>query len=59
MNERMWNNPATRSNVELIQSRGIRVMSVGEGELACMAEGKGRMLEPAAIMKELLAALGT
>ncbi len=46
MNRRMWDNPATRSNLVLLRSRGVRVFGPGEGEQACGETGPGRMLEP-------------
>ncbi len=45
MNTRMWDNAATRHNIELLQARGARVLPVGSGELACGTEGPGRMIE--------------
>ena len=58
MNNRMWDNPATRENVALLRGRDIHVLDVGHGELACGTVGSGRMLEPPEIVsavKELLA----
>jgi len=43
MNERMWLNPATRANVETLKSRGITVLDVEHGELACGIVGAGRL----------------
>lgn len=43
MNEKMWQNPATQANVALLKERGIRVLEVEEGELACGAVGPGRL----------------
>ncbi|WJW75765.1 bifunctional phosphopantothenoylcysteine decarboxylase/phosphopantothenate--cysteine ligase CoaBC [Thiohalobacter sp. IOR34] len=53
MNVAMWDHPATRANVALLESRGVALLGPAEGELACGEAGAGRMLEPA----ELLAAL--
>lgn len=44
MNTAMWNNIAVESNIALIKKRGIRVLPVGYGSLACGDEGAGRML---------------
>jgi phosphopantothenoylcysteine decarboxylase/phosphopantothenate--cysteine ligase len=53
MNNRMYDNPATQANLELLASRGVTVIAPGEGELASHGEhGIGRLAEPA----ELLAA---
>ena len=46
MNENMWDNPATVDNVALLKKRGIRMVEVGEGDLACGYKGRGRMAEP-------------
>lgn len=53
MNENMWDHPATRANVETLRARGVRIVDVGEGELACGREGRGRMADPEAIMRVL------
>jgi phosphopantothenoylcysteine decarboxylase/phosphopantothenate--cysteine ligase len=49
MNERMWDHPATRQNAATLQSRGVTVVDVDTGELACGA-GRGRMASLDAIM---------
>lgn len=46
MNVNMWKNSATVSNVDTLVSRGITVLPVGFGELACGVIDEGRMLEP-------------
>jgi phosphopantothenoylcysteine decarboxylase / phosphopantothenate---cysteine ligase len=51
MNEKMWNNPATRENVATLRKRGVHMAAVGRGDLACGWEGAGRMLEPEEIVK--------
>ncbi len=43
MNERMWLNPATQDNVEILKKRGITVLDVEKGELACGVVGAGRL----------------
>jgi phosphopantothenoylcysteine synthetase/decarboxylase len=50
MNTQMWQHPATRANVEMLQSHGSRLIGPAEGRLACGAEGPGRM----APVKEIL-----
>jgi phosphopantothenoylcysteine decarboxylase/phosphopantothenate--cysteine ligase len=53
MNNRMYLNPATRANLELLEQRGVTVIGPTEGPLASHGEqGIGRLAEPA----ELLAA---
>jgi phosphopantothenoylcysteine decarboxylase/phosphopantothenate--cysteine ligase len=44
MNTEMWLNPATIDNIETLQKRGVIVLPVEEGELACGTSGPGRML---------------
>jgi phosphopantothenoylcysteine decarboxylase/phosphopantothenate--cysteine ligase len=53
MNDRMWNNPATQANISLLRERGIHVLDVGRGSLACGTVGEGRMLEPESIVDAL------
>ncbi len=50
MNDRMWAHPATRANVDLLQSRGVSFVDVGSGDLACGREGAGRLAELDVIM---------
>lgn len=52
MNTRMYENPATRENLGVLQKRGIFVMEPGAGQLACRDEGPGRLPEPADIVEE-------
>jgi len=49
MNHVMWSNPATQSNREILESRGIHILGPGTGSQACGETGAGRMLEPATI----------
>lgn len=46
MNTGMWNNEATRTNIATLKARGITVLPVGTGALACGDDGEGRMIEP-------------
>ena len=52
MNSRMFLNPATQNNINLLKERGFTVMEPGEGQLACHSEGPGRLPEPEAIMEQ-------
>jgi len=45
MNCVMWRNGATRANIAGLRARGVSVLPVGDGELACGVSGPGRMLE--------------
>ncbi len=49
MNQQMWANAATQTNVATLTKRGVRLLGPGIGEQACGELGPGRMLEPAAI----------
>ena len=53
MNTAMWLNPATQSNRQVLESRGIRLLGPGQGELACGESGEGRMLNPDEILDRL------
>jgi phosphopantothenoylcysteine decarboxylase/phosphopantothenate--cysteine ligase len=53
MNAKMWDHPATRANVEALKARGVDVLDVGQGELACGYEGRGRLVPVEAIMKAI------
>ena len=49
MHENMWNHPATQGNAKRLLGRGVHILGLGEGELACGHEGLGKMAEPAEI----------
>ena len=53
MNCLMWDHAATQTNVTTLQKRGVTLVDVGDGDLACGTEGHGRMAEPARIMKTI------
>jgi phosphopantothenoylcysteine decarboxylase/phosphopantothenate--cysteine ligase len=46
MHSGMWEHPATRSNVELLRSRGATIVGPATGPLAHGDEGVGRLAEP-------------
>ena len=51
MNSRMYEHPATQGNLELLRSRGARVVDPGSGRLASKGEwGVGRLAEPPEIL---------
>ncbi len=50
MNQQMWQNPATKANIEQLRSRGITLFDPAVGAQACGDFGPGRMLEPAEIL---------
>lgn len=43
MNGKMWENPATKENVETLKERGVEFIGPEEGMLACGYEGLGRL----------------
>jgi phosphopantothenoylcysteine decarboxylase/phosphopantothenate--cysteine ligase len=53
MNNRMWDNPITKENVEKLQKHGYRFIGPESGWLACRNVGAGRMTESAAILQEI------
>ena len=55
MNQAMWSNPVTQSNIEKIAAYPhFRLWGPGEGEQACGDNGLGRMLEPQEITQHLI-----
>jgi phosphopantothenoylcysteine decarboxylase/phosphopantothenate--cysteine ligase len=46
METAMWDNPATRANLQILRQRGVCVVEPAEGHLASGASGTGRMSEP-------------
>ncbi|MGI8516808.1 MAG: bifunctional phosphopantothenoylcysteine decarboxylase/phosphopantothenate--cysteine ligase CoaBC [Acidimicrobiia bacterium] len=54
MHTEMWEHPATKRNVEVLQRDGVSVVGPGEGARAGGDQGIGRMSEP----EEIVAALG-
>ena len=59
MNVNMWEHPATRANLATLESRGVRTIGPGVGELACGWEGAGRMSDPGEIAAAATLALGS
>ncbi|MBA3272260.1 MAG: hypothetical protein H0T11_00105 [Chthoniobacterales bacterium] len=57
MNNRMWDNPITRENVEKLQKLNYAFIGPEEGWLACRNVGAGRMSEPEAIVEHVVDAL--
>jgi len=43
MNVNMWNHAATQENVEMLRSRGVKIVDPAEGYLACGMIGAGRL----------------
>ena len=60
MNNRMWEHPATRANLDTLRSRGAHVVEPGSGALASRGEwGVGRLAEPAVILEAIEGVLAT
>ena len=56
MNPRMWNNPATRRNVDQLRADGVAFIGPNAGEMAEHGEnGVGRMAEPLEIAAAVIA----
>lgn len=53
MNQAMWSNPATRTNAEKLQQRGITLWGPADGLQACGDIGPGRMLEVDDLVAEI------
>lgn len=49
MNVRMWEHPATRENIQVLETRAVKLIGPNEGDMACGEYGMGRMAEPAEI----------
>ena len=50
----MYNHPATKKNIKKLSSYGNIILPVGEGFLASGLQGKGRMIEPEQLLKNVI-----
>ena len=50
MNVAMWENPATRDNMALLDDRGVIIIGPNKGDLACGETGEGRMADVTEIL---------
>ena len=57
MNRQMWQNPATRRNVQQLIADGVGILGPASGEQACGETGAGRMLEATELLDDLIAFL--
>lgn len=57
MNVRMWDHPATQSNVATLQQRGVTMVGPVEGDMACGEYGFGRMSDVPDIVDAIQGAL--
>ncbi|MGA0612953.1 bifunctional phosphopantothenoylcysteine decarboxylase/phosphopantothenate--cysteine ligase CoaBC [Caldimonas sp. KR1-144] len=57
MNREMWAHPATQRNVRRVREDGASVLGPDAGDQACGEIGDGRMLEPEALLEDIVAEL--
>lgn len=53
MNQQMWEQPVTQSNIKSLEAAGVLNLGAGVGEQACGDVGAGRMLEPLEIAQQV------
>jgi phosphopantothenoylcysteine decarboxylase/phosphopantothenate--cysteine ligase len=53
MDEDMWHHPATKKNLQQLESFGNKIIPVEKGELASGLHGDGRMAEPERVLRYL------
>jgi phosphopantothenoylcysteine decarboxylase/phosphopantothenate--cysteine ligase len=59
MNNKMYEHPATRANLQTLRERGVTILEPVSGRLASKGEdGVGRLAEPAALLAACQATLG-
>ncbi len=58
MNVEMWEKPAVQRNIQQLEADGIQIIPPGEGWLSCGVTGKGRMAEPAELLKVIKQLVG-
>lgn len=57
MNTKMYDNPVTQDNLELLRRYGWEIVEPASGRLACGAVGRGKMPEPEDLLEIVLHAL--
>lgn len=55
MNPKMWKNSAVQDNIELLKTRGIKIIGPGVGKVACGDDGEGRLESVSTIFDAILA----
>jgi phosphopantothenoylcysteine decarboxylase / phosphopantothenate---cysteine ligase len=58
MNVAMWEHPATRRNLDRLETDGCVIAGPDSGPMACGEFGAGRMVEPDALVARCIATLG-
>lgn len=54
MNNKMWSNQATQTNLALMAQRGCIQLGPESGDQACGENGEGRLMEPEHIVEQLI-----
>lgn len=57
MNTRMYENPVTQDNLDLLRRYGWEVIAPASGRLACGAVGAGKLPEPEQLLQHILRAI--
>lgn len=55
MNVAMWEHPATRRNLRQLRDDGCLIAGPDSGDMACGEFGPGRMVEPEALVEQIIA----
>jgi phosphopantothenoylcysteine decarboxylase / phosphopantothenate---cysteine ligase len=58
MHTEMWENPATRANVDILSDRGITIVGPASGPLSSGDEGPGRLVEADELVAAVIERLG-
>jgi phosphopantothenoylcysteine decarboxylase/phosphopantothenate--cysteine ligase len=58
MHTEMWENPATRANVDILRERGVTIVGPASGPLSSGDEGPGRLVEADELVAAVLERLG-
>ena len=58
MNVNMWENQATRANLEILRKRGVKIVDPESGYLACGMVGAGRLAANETIVDAVMSSLG-
>ena len=53
MNQQMWKDPATQTNVQTLRGRGVLLFGPESGEQACGDVGEGRLIQPHLLLEAL------
>lgn len=59
MHTEMWENPATKNNIDTLIKRGLHIVSPGVGRLTGQDTGVGRLAEPEQIFSEAISSISS